>query len=80
MKVKELLEQLRRFDPELDVLCCSEDEGLLAPNHHFRLLDICSVSTVEGEKVRGEDGIPSMKLGKTPHSQPHAVIDVTVDF
>lgn len=80
MKVKELVEQLKRLDPELDVLCCSEDENLLAQEHLFRLLDISGVSTVEGEKTRGDDGVPSMKIGKTPYSQLHAVIDVTLDF
>ena len=58
---------IKRLDPELDVLCCSEDENLLAQEHLFRLLDVSGVSTVEGEKTRGEDGVPSMKIGKTPY-------------
>ncbi|MDP3048067.1 MAG: hypothetical protein Q8N12_01395 [Thermodesulfovibrionales bacterium] len=80
MKVKELLEQLNQFDKDLDILCYSEDGNLLAPGHSFRLLDIHGVSIVEGEKRRGDDIIPSLKIGKTPHSQKHVVIEVTADF
>lgn len=80
MKVKELIKQLNQFDPEIEVLCYSEDKILIAPNHLFRLLDIDGVDIVEGEKRRGDDQIPSLKLGKTSLSQKHAVIEVTSDF
>jgi len=80
MKVKELVEKLNQLDPELEVLCYSEDSNLLAFEHLFRLLDIHGVSIVEGEKRRGDDQIPSLKIGHTQHSQKHAVIEVTPDF
>ena len=80
MKVKELLEQLNQFDKDLEILCNSEDANLLAPGHSFRLLDIHGISMIEGEKSRGDDNIPSLKICKTPHSQKHVVIEVTADF
>jgi hypothetical protein len=80
MKVKELLKQLNQLDSELEVLCYIEDSDLLASKHGFRLLDINGVSIIEGEKTRGDDQIPSLKLGKTSLSQKHAVIEVTSDF
>jgi hypothetical protein len=80
MKVKELIKQLNQIDPDLEVLCYSEDSNLLASKHGFRLLDIDNVSIIEGKKRRGDDQIPSLKLGKTPYSQKHAVIEVTSDF
>ena len=80
MKVKDLVKQLNKLDPELEVLCYSEDNDLLASKHGFRLLDINGVSIIEGEKRRGDDQIPSLKLGKTSLSQKHVVIEVTSDF
>lgn len=80
MKVKELIEQLKQIDPGLEVLCYSEDSNLLSPKHIFRLLDIVAVSTTDGEAARGNDQIPSLKLGKSSLSQKYAVIEVTSDF
>lgn len=80
MKVKDLLSKLSGFDPEQDVLCYSEDERGLPPKHVFRLFEINGLSLTEAEKRRGEDGIPSLKLGKTECSAPHVLIDITLDF
>jgi hypothetical protein len=80
MKVRELIAQLQKLDQQLEVLCYTEDDALLAPKHGFRLLDIVEISVVEGEKLRGDDQIPSLKLGKGPHSQTHAIIEVTSDL
>jgi hypothetical protein len=80
MKVRELLAQLNQMDPELEVLCYSEDSAILPPQHGFRLFDIEATSIVEGEKTRGDDQIPSLKLGKGPQSQKHAIIEITSDF
>jgi hypothetical protein len=80
MKVKELIEGLGKFDPELDVLCYSEDEALLAPKQGFRLLDVIGLSIVDGEKRRGPDHLPAMKLGRSDASEKHVMIEVIADF
>ena len=80
MKVKELLEKLSALDPNQDVICYCEDEGVATPGHGFRLFEITSADLKEAEKTRGEDGIPSLKLGKTEHSVPHVLIEITSDF
>lgn len=80
MKVKDLLSKLSTFDPEQEVLCYCEDEGILPPKHGFRIFEINHIDLTEAEKRRCEDGIPSLKLGKTEHSAPHVLIDVTSDF
>jgi len=80
MKVRDLLSKLSAFDPERDVLCYCEDEELLPPKHGFRLFEINDVALTEAEKTRCEDGIPSLKLGKTDCSGPHVLIDITSDF
>lgn len=80
MKVRELIEKLQELDGNLDVICSTEDENLLAKNHLFRLLEITSVNIVEGEKQRSDDGLASLKLGNSSISQKHVIIEVTGDF
>lgn len=57
-----------------------QDKDLLAPEHLFRLLYINDVSIIEGENRRGEDQVPTLKLGKSPLSVKYAAIDVTSEF
>jgi hypothetical protein len=80
MKVKDLISDLELLDPELEVLCITEDESLLPPSHGARILEIQSVSATDAEKRRGDDGVPSMKFGHSGLSQRHAFIYVTSDF
>jgi len=75
MKVHELI-----FDGNLDVLCSTEDENLIAKNYPFRLLEITDISEIEAEKFRGEDWLATLKLQKTSYSQKHVIIGVTSDF
>jgi len=80
MKVRELIEKLQKLDGNLDVICSTEDENLLAKNHLFRLLEITSVDVTEGEKHKGSDGLASLKLGQSSLSQKHVIIEVTGVF
>ena len=80
MKVKDLLSKLSSFDPEQHVVCYSEDEAILPPKHGFRLFEINDVAMTEAEMTRSEDGVPSLKLGKTACSTPYVLIDITLDF
>jgi hypothetical protein len=80
MKVKELLEKLRAFDPEQDVICYCEDEGVLTPGKGFQLFEIASVELKEAEKTRSKDGVTSLKFGKTERSVAHVLIEITSDF
>ena len=80
MKVKDLIAELEKFDPELDVVCYSEDEALLPPGHLFRLFDIEDVAASEGEWRKGDDGVPSMKFVSSESARKHVFIHVTSDF
>jgi len=80
MKVKELIEKLRVFDPDQDVICYCEDEGVTTSRHGFLLFDINSVDIQEAEKTRCENGVPSLKFGKTEHSVAQVLIEITSDF
>lgn len=78
MKVKELIAQLSKFDQELDVVCYSEDEDLLAEGHRLRIMWPIGVALAEGRFVKGEDGIPSIALQN--RATKLVTIEVTVDF
>ena len=80
MKVKELIQRLSQFDGELDVLCYTEEGDILPADHLFRLLEINGVSVAEGEKCRGDDQVPSLKFGQSPHGHGYVLIDITSDF
>lgn len=80
MKVKELLAQLSRLDPELEVLCNLKDQKFITNSRHFILLDIESVVVAEGEHIRLEDDTPYMKIGKSHISQRAVFLGVTSVF
>ncbi|MEO8646238.1 hypothetical protein [Pseudomonas sp.] len=80
MKVKELIAELSKQDPELEILCYTEDETILPENHLFRLIDIESISIIKGEKRRGDDGIPSLKIGVEGYIQKHVIINLLTEF
>lgn len=80
MKVKELISELSKHDPELEVICYTEDEHFLQENHLFRLIEIESINVVAGEKRRGDDGIPTLNLGSEGYSEKHVMINLLTDF
>ncbi|HAU30822.1 MAG: hypothetical protein XD84_2115 [Desulfotomaculum sp. 46_80] len=80
MKVRELQEHLSKTDPELDVVCYSEDERLLVENRGFILFDILAVSTVDAERLRLDDGTPYLKFERGLASVAMATLEVTSDF
>jgi hypothetical protein len=80
MRVRELQQQLNKLDPELTILCCTEDAKLLPAATLFRLLDIEEVTTAHGELVRLDDGTPYLKLGNGSGAEPLATLVVTTVF
>ena len=80
MKVRELQEHLSKLDPELDVLCYSEDERLLVEKRGFILFDILAVSATKAERLRLEDGTPYLKFERGPNSVAMATLEVTSNF
>jgi len=82
MKVKELIKLLESVNPETDVLCTSEDPEVLDSNsgHTFRVFEISAVEEVNGTKSRGDDRIATLKIGKSDHSEPHTIMEITCDI
>lgn len=80
MKVRELQEHLSKLDPELDLLCYSEDEKLLTEKRGFILFNIIALNTSEGERLRLEDGTPYLKFERGPNSVTMATLEITSVF
>ena len=80
MKVRDIQEQLSNLDPELDVVCYSEDERLLVEGRGFILFDVLAIGKVEAERLRLDNGTPYLKFGKGPASVAIATLQVTSDF
>lgn len=65
MKVRDLLEQLNRLDPDLEVVCYSEDEAAFQKKQLFFSAD--KISTVNAEISRNEEGLPLISFrGNSP--------------
>ncbi len=80
MTVRELQQRLSELDPELGVVCYSEDAELLQQGRAFVLFNVESVETTEAERLRLDDQTPYLKLGKGPLSTRLASLLVTTDF
>ncbi len=80
MKIRELQEYLGKFDPELDIMCYSEDEKALSEERGFVLFDILDVNVSEAKRVRLEDGTPYLKFERGPNSVAMVTLEITSDF
>lgn len=74
MKVKELIAALSKLDPDLPIICYSEEADAI------RVLEIDGVDTLEGEKIRDEKNVATLNLGNSLYSTKIATINVTLDF
>lgn len=80
MKARELLEQLSSVDPDMDVLCYTEDSRLLNEGMGFRILEIEAIDQNEAALVRLDDDTPYLKLGKSDGSKKLLILSVTGEF
>ncbi len=80
MKVAELIAHLSTLDPSLEVLGYSEDRGVLAPEHEFRLLSLAGVELSVAEARRGDDDVPTLRFGAGPDSRRFALLHLTAEF
>jgi hypothetical protein len=76
MKLCELRERLTDLDPNLEVLCYTEDSSLVGPGRTFLLLDIQAVSTPRAERTESGDGAPYLTFGKSAASKEFVVLEL----
>lgn len=80
MKIRELQEQLSKLDPDISVICYSEDDNLLSKGHSFILFDISAVNSTVAERLRLKDGTPYLKFERNPGAKEIATLEVTSIF
>lgn len=80
MRVGQLLDKLKNLDPDMAVLCYTEEADFVSQGHLFRLFEIDSVDVSEAERLRADEQVPTLKFGKSPHSETFAILNVTADF
>ena len=80
MKVKDLIEELKKLDPNLQVLAACEDEGVVVPGHFVRPFEITEVSAVSVEIEWDDEGRRTMCAVPAEDGQQFAVIEITSVF
>lgn len=80
MKVKDLLNELEKMDQNSEVVCYTEDETLLDEGYTFKIFLVESVDVLTGERQKGEDHVPTFKLGKSENSKSHVSLNITGNF
>lgn len=79
MKVKDIIAKLSGLDPNIDVVCYTEDEDL-AGERKSAVFEIETVEVVSAEKHRDEKDVAGIRFDKSPRSTPHVLLYVTSDF
>ncbi|MDL2197486.1 hypothetical protein QQF45_00250 [Halopseudomonas aestusnigri] len=81
MKIKDLIEKLKQFNPEQSVACYTEDEGLKHDGGPVQIFEILNISESEAESSRLNDGAgkPWLKFGKSDGSSKFVLIEITSD-
>ncbi len=78
MKVKDLIERLKKLNPDMDVFGYTEDERLVPNNDSFLLFEIMAVGSSKAEMTRLDDGRPYLKFKND--GKEIATLDITTDF
>ncbi len=74
MKVQDLLDQLKQLDPDLEVVCYSEDEAAFQKKQLFFTTD--KISAVNAEISRNENGLPLISFRG---NNPVALLEMIAD-
>ncbi|VXA58152.1 conserved hypothetical protein [Acinetobacter proteolyticus] len=82
MIVKDLIEQLKKFDPELHVLIANEEEAIIGSDQLVKFFDITDIGTFYAETKRNDNGEVEFRFTgiATKESRQFINIDVTSQF
>jgi hypothetical protein len=79
MKIKELIEELQKLDPEKSIYGYCEDEDLKVEGKDVQIFSISKVSEVEAEPSRLDFGKPWLKFGRSVSSEKFVLLEITSD-
>lgn len=80
MKVKDLIAELSKLDPELLVVGFSEDSDVLEPCQAVRLFELRSVEACNVEFERDEARKPRIRFSVSGEGRPMALLELTTTF
>lgn len=77
MKVSQLIEQLQKLDPGLEVLVTTEDPDVVNPGYLVRPFEIHDVSAFSVELSRDEMRRPQLAAASEGEGRKCAIIEIT---
>lgn len=80
MKVKDLMQKLSKLNGELEILCYTEDESLIADGEAVKALDIVDISETKLEVTRNDARKVQLKFTGTNIDRSYALIEITADL
>ena len=80
MKVKDLIFELEKIDPNLEIYGYSEDESIATSKKPFHFFFVDSVSMNRAILSRSTDGSPQAQFDNGHGSQKLALINMVADF
>lgn len=80
MKVKELIAELQKLDPEKNLLAICEDDDIALKGNFFETFWVESVSVVRAEAKRIDVGEVSFRFGEYPETKEHIFINLSHKF
>lgn len=79
MKVRDVQERIAKLDPDLELVCYTEDDDLVG-NRGQLLFEILDIRAIQAERSRLADGKPALKFNGGPASEALAIMEMTSDF
>ncbi|MCE0778943.1 hypothetical protein [Pseudomonas sp. NMI542_15] len=80
MRVKELIAELQKLDPDMHVLAACEDEGVVVPGYQVRPFEVIEVSAVSVAIDWDDKGRRTMCAVPAEDGQKFAIMDITSVF
>jgi len=80
MKVKDLIQKLSKLNGELEILCYTEDESLVAGGEGVKALDILDISETKLKVTRNVDHKVQLKFTGSSADRAYALIEITSDL
>lgn len=80
MKVKELIAELEKLNPEQTVYAYCEDEELVCTKKAYEVFMLESVSTVKFTGSRDNDGMPVMTFDDGPDATQQVFLNLMYRF
>ncbi|MFH7347308.1 hypothetical protein L1A45_01515 [Acinetobacter variabilis] len=80
MKVKELIAELQKLNPEQTVYALCEDEELVGDKKAFEVFMLESVTSAKFIGTRDNDGMPVMKFDNGPDATQQVFLNLMYRF